>query len=163
MKLELISVVANPKGGNRTLRVRIRGRCIFHVFSTSNEKLLSNKILCFQWNWSLSPLWRNRREETERCESESGVYVFLTFSRHLMKNLFLIKCCLRWNWSLSPLWRTRREETERCESESGVDVFLTFSWHLMKNLFLINCCVFNGTRAYPVSYTHLTLPTICSV
>ena len=29
MKLELISVVANPKGGNRTLRVRIRGRCNF--------------------------------------------------------------------------------------------------------------------------------------
>ncbi len=80
MKLELISVVANPKGGNRTLRVRIRGRCIFNVFLTSNEKLVSCKMPCFQLNWSLSLLWRTRREETERCESESGVDVFLTLT-----------------------------------------------------------------------------------
>ena len=32
IELELISVVANPKGGNRALSIRIRGRCIFHVF-----------------------------------------------------------------------------------------------------------------------------------
>ena len=48
MKLELISVVANPKGGNRTLRVRIRGRCIFNVFLTSNEKLVLIKCRVFQ-------------------------------------------------------------------------------------------------------------------
>ena len=47
MKLELISVVANPKGGNRMLRVRFRGRCLFAVFLTSNENLVSNKLLCF--------------------------------------------------------------------------------------------------------------------
>ena len=80
MKLELISVVANPKGGNRTLRIRIRGRCTFNVFLTSIEKLVCNEMLCFPWNWTLSPLWRTRREETERCESESGVDVFLTLS-----------------------------------------------------------------------------------
>ena len=81
MKLELISVVANPKGGNRTLRVRIRGRCIFNVFLTSiRKKTKSYKMVCFQWIWSLSPLWRTQREETESCESESGVDVFLTFS-----------------------------------------------------------------------------------
>ena len=32
IELELISGVANPKGGNRALSIRIRGRCIFHVF-----------------------------------------------------------------------------------------------------------------------------------
>ena len=48
-------------------------------------KTVSSRMLCFQLNWSLSPLWRARREETERCESESGLHVFLTFSWHLMK------------------------------------------------------------------------------
>ena len=84
--------MASPKGGNRRLRVRIRGRCILNVSLTSHEKLVSYKMLCFQLNWSLSPSWRIRREETERCESESGVHVFLTCSWHLMKNLFLVKC-----------------------------------------------------------------------
>ena len=37
IELELLSVVANPKGGNRTLSIRIRGRYIFNVFLTSTE------------------------------------------------------------------------------------------------------------------------------
>ena len=92
LELELIPNVANPKGGNRALRVRIRRRCILIVFLTSNEKLVSYKMLCFQCYWGLFPLWRTRREETERCESESGVDVFLTFSWHLMNKWFL--CCV---------------------------------------------------------------------
>ena len=92
IELELISVVANPKGGNRALRVRTQGRCTFNVFLTSHEKLVSYKMLCLQLNWSLSPLWRTRREETERYESESGVGLFLTISSHLMKHLFLVVC-----------------------------------------------------------------------
>ena len=44
------------------------------------DKFVSYKMLCFQLSWSLSPLWRTRREETERCESQSCVDVFLTFS-----------------------------------------------------------------------------------
>ena len=47
MNLELISVVANPKGGNRTLRIRIRGRCIFNVFLTCNEKLVLIRYCVF--------------------------------------------------------------------------------------------------------------------
>ena len=79
-EFELISVVLNPKGESQALSIRIQGRSIFNVFLPSNEKLVSYKMLCFQFNESLSPLWRARREETERCESESEVDAFLTFS-----------------------------------------------------------------------------------
>ena len=56
MQLELISVVAKPKGGNRTLRVRIRGRCNLAVswhfqlsdFRTKNFSFSqSSKIMYF--------------------------------------------------------------------------------------------------------------------
>ena len=47
MKLELISVVANPKGGNRTLRVRIRGRCIFDAFRRLMKKNFLIKCCVF--------------------------------------------------------------------------------------------------------------------
>ena len=47
IEFEVISVVANPKGGNRTLRVRIRGRCILNVFLTCNEKLFLIKCCVF--------------------------------------------------------------------------------------------------------------------
>ena len=50
IELELISVVANPKGGNQALSIRIRGRYIFNVFLASRETRFSSKVQCFQLN-----------------------------------------------------------------------------------------------------------------
>ena len=41
IELELISVVADPKGGNQALSIRIRGRYIFNVSLTSKETSFS--------------------------------------------------------------------------------------------------------------------------
>ena len=80
IELQLISLVSNPKGRNQALSIRIRGRQVFNVLLTSNEIRFSHKMLCFQLNYSLSPLSRTRREEIKRSLSESGVDKFLTFS-----------------------------------------------------------------------------------
>ena len=50
IELELISVVANPKGGNQALSIRIRVGYIFNVFLASREIRFSAKMLCFQLN-----------------------------------------------------------------------------------------------------------------
>ena len=82
IELELISVVADPKGGNRVLSIRVRGRYTFDVFLTSNETRFSLKMLGFQLNLSSSPLWRTRREETKRSlyQNPGSIHfdVFLT-------------------------------------------------------------------------------------
>ena len=44
-ELELISAVSNPKGGNQAPSIRIRGRHIFDVFSTSYGKRFSAKMM----------------------------------------------------------------------------------------------------------------------
>ena len=41
VELDLISLIANPKGGNQALSIRIRGRHVFRVFLSSYEKRFS--------------------------------------------------------------------------------------------------------------------------
>ena len=48
IELDLISVVADPKGENQALSIRIRGRYIFNVFLASRETRVSAKMQCFQ-------------------------------------------------------------------------------------------------------------------
>ena len=127
IKLELISVVAKPEGGNRTLRVRILGRCIFNVFLTSNEKLFL--IKCFVFNEMGAYLCCGEpkgRKPNAASQNPGSMYFNVCLTSHETLVSYQMPC-FQLNWSLSPLWRTRREETERCESESGVDLFLTFS------------------------------------
>ena len=50
MELELISFVADPKGGNQALSIRIRGRFIFNVFLASNETRFSSETMAFILN-----------------------------------------------------------------------------------------------------------------
>ena len=92
IELQLISLVWNPKGGSQALSIRIRGQHSFNILLTSNEIHFSHEMLCFQLNYSLSPLCRTRREEIKRSLSESGVNTFLTFSWHLAEHVFLLKC-----------------------------------------------------------------------
>ena len=65
---------------NRRLSIACSSSHIRTQFLTSNEKLVSYKMLRFLLTWSLSPLWRTRREETERCESESAIDTFSALS-----------------------------------------------------------------------------------
>ncbi len=49
IELEPISFVADPKGGNQALSIRIRGRYIFNVFLTYNENVVRLKCYVFDW------------------------------------------------------------------------------------------------------------------
>ena len=46
IELELISGVANPKGGNRALSIRIRGRCIFVFSHHLMKNIFFRKAMC---------------------------------------------------------------------------------------------------------------------
>ena len=50
IELDLISGMPNPKGANQVLSIRIWGRHIFHVFSTSYEKTFYLQNDVFQSN-----------------------------------------------------------------------------------------------------------------
>ena len=90
---KLFWVAANPKGGHQAPSIRIRGRHIFHVFSTSYEKtlFLLQRYVFFQLNSRFLPWCRTRRGVKKRPLSESAFDTCFMFSRHLMKNVFLLK------------------------------------------------------------------------
>ena len=50
IELEVISGVANPKGGKSSALYQNPGSIHFNVFLTSNEKFRFAKIICFQLN-----------------------------------------------------------------------------------------------------------------
>ena len=80
---EQFTTQSNLEGGSQTFSIRIFGRHLFRVFSSSYEKRFSLKIQCFSRRLNNFLPNRTRRGETRRSLSESVVHTFSMFSRHL--------------------------------------------------------------------------------